>query len=347
MKIVFLYTEIASYTLACLKGLLDLDAEIVLYRYPVNKEAPFNFKNISKLKIYDRNNLSLNTMITQISEFNPQLIFCSGWIDKEYLKICKYFRDKKIKTVLCLDNQWKFSLKKVLAVLASPIFIKRNFEMVWVPGKSQRKFASKLGFAKNKIYEGFYSADTSYYEKVFENCLPQKRINFPKRFIYIGRYYEFKGLKELWSAFASFSVEFPEWELWCIGTGDLFPMQHEKIKHFGFIQPEKLHEFLSQTGVFVLPSRFEPWGVVVHEMAAGGFPLILSDAVGAAEAFLQENENGISYKKESTDELKSAFIKIATSSTEDLIKMGEKSNILSKVISLSSWVDTVKNMLNT
>lgn len=42
---------------------------------------------------------------------------------------------------------------------------------------------------------------------------------------------------------------------------------------------------MKQCGVFILPSRIEPWGVVVHEFSAAGFPLLLSDQVGSAESF--------------------------------------------------------------
>ena len=47
------------------------------------------------------------------------------------------------------------------------------------------------------------------------------------------------------------------------------------------MQPEDLLAFMSTGKAFVLPSTFEPWGVAVHEFAAAGYPLILSDAVGA------------------------------------------------------------------
>ena len=33
-----------------------------------------------------------------------------------------------------------------------------------------------------------------------------------------------------------------------------------------FLQPHDLVKMIDSTGCFVLPSRFEPWGVVVHEL---------------------------------------------------------------------------------
>ena len=42
MKFVFLYTEIAEYFLACCKE-LSKHGQIHIIRWPINKEAPFQF----------------------------------------------------------------------------------------------------------------------------------------------------------------------------------------------------------------------------------------------------------------------------------------------------------------
>ena len=44
-RILFLYTEIAGYTVACLNELRKSEVEIFLIRWSVNKEAPFYFNN--------------------------------------------------------------------------------------------------------------------------------------------------------------------------------------------------------------------------------------------------------------------------------------------------------------
>jgi len=66
----------------------------------------------------------------------------------------------------------------------------------------------------------------------------------------------------------------------------------------GFLQQEDLAEETAGAGAFVLPSRREPWGVVVHEFAAAGLPLILSSACGAATEFLIPGYNGFVFENE-------------------------------------------------
>src|SRR5690606_23915945 len=118
------------------------------------------------------------------------------------------------------------------------------------------------------IQTGFYSADVPLFAP--EAVLRTESQAYPTRFIYVGRYIHAKGLDILFKAWTELYEEKPHgWELWCIGAGELFEQRtiHQSIKHLGFQQPEQLKETLRNAGVFVLPSRFEPWGVVVHEMA--------------------------------------------------------------------------------
>ena len=137
-----------------------------------------------------------------------------------------------------------------------------------------------------------------------------------------------------------------EWELWCLGAGNLEPAEHPKIKHFGFVQPKDLEPILEQCGVFVLPSRFEPWGVVAHEYAAAGFPLLLSDEVGAKEAFLEEGKNGFVFNSSNPKELKNVLKKVINLSSKELILMSEKSHHLAQYNSPEIWTNTKQNIYN-
>ncbi|OFY84484.1 MAG: hypothetical protein A3F72_13835 [Bacteroidetes bacterium RIFCSPLOWO2_12_FULL_35_15] len=344
-KIVFLYTEIADYFLAGCKALIEKNAEVHIIRYPVNKEAPFQFDIPEKIKIYERNNYDKKTLLSLVESINPQIIVCSGWVDKSYLTICKVFKKKAI-TVLTLDNHWRGDIKQRIASFISPFYLLKRFSNCWVPGSLQFEYALKLGFNKKSILSGFYSCDFDMFYKQYLANKDEKQKYFPKRFIFVGRYYEFKGIKDLWQAFIELQTKEPtEWELWCLGTGDIEPIKHDKIKHFGFVQPKDLPEFIKETGVFVLPSHFEPWGVVVHEFAAAGFPIICSDEVGARGIFVEENVNGYIYKAGDVGELKKQLKKMMSLGDQKLIEMGKKSIEKAKQITPDSWADTLMKLL--
>jgi len=343
MTFLFLYTEIAEYVLACCNELTK-HGDVHIVRWPVNKEAPFQFQTNEKIKLYPKTDYNQEQLTQLVKSINPDVIVCSGWIDKDYLKITKaYF--KKIPTVMTCDTHWNGSFKQRLATVISRITLLNIFSHAWVPGQIQKQYVLNLGFKESNIQTGFYSCDLDYFESVYQSQKAQKQEFFPKRFLYVGRYYEFKGIKELWQAFIELQNEQPyDWELWCLGVGDIQPINHPKIKHFGFVQPKDLANYTSQTGVFILPSRFEPWGVVVHEFAASGFPLLLSNKVGAKEQFLQEGKNGFVFKSESVNDIKQALKKIMNTKESDLIAMSDYSNTLSKSISPKLWVESLLRM---
>lgn len=344
MRVLFLYTELADYFLKACEKLAAI-AEVHIVRWPINNEAPFKFTNEHALKIYDRESYDTKALLALSKSINPDILVCSGWIDKGYLSVVNKFRTK-IPTVITLDTQWRGDLKQQLALIPLKLLLKRLFSHAWVPGQRQVVYAQRLGFSANQIHTGFYCCD---YER-FNAIYSKHKINrstLPKRFIFVGRYYDFKGVNELWTAFSELKREGLDWELWCLGKGNIEPDNSEGIRHFGFVQPHELEPFLENTGVFILPSRFEPWAVVVHEFALAGYPLILSDAVGSSEQFLLQEKNGFQFKAGDVDDLKGAMKKMAKLSSEELILMAQESHRLAEKINPDLWTNTLKRIYDS
>jgi len=340
MNVLFLYTELADYFIACCKE-LSKTANVHIVRWPVNKEAPFQFSFSENVKVYDKNSYNREQLSNLIGSIKPDVIICSGWIDKDYLAVVKPWF-KKIPTVLTCDTHWKGTAKQYLAALLSRLVLKNRFSHIWVPGSPQYTYALKLGFKSAQIKTGFYCCDLEKFNNVYNKVIGHKKETFPKKFLYVGRYYDFKGITDLWQAFIQLSAELDhDWELWCLGTGSIEPVKHPKIKHFGFVQPKDLEPILEKTGVFILPSRFEPWGVVVQEYAAAGFPLLLSNEVGALEAFLEKDKNGYSFDKENVAQIKNSLKKIISLECAQLLKMGEHSHRLAQKINPPQWSQTI------
>ena len=98
-RILILYSEISVYTQECLNDYLSFysNVKVSLIRWPINTEAPFNLiwhKNISIINKSDVN------LLAYLREFNPNLILCSGWIDKDYIDVLS-----KIKTTDHIPEQ--------------------------------------------------------------------------------------------------------------------------------------------------------------------------------------------------------------------------------------------------
>jgi glycosyltransferase involved in cell wall biosynthesis len=342
MTFLFLYTELAGYSMDCFREHLKLnpDDSIHVVHYPINPEAPFAFAVPEGVIMHEKSNLGTEGIYDLIKRIKPNLIMMSGWVDRDYLRLARMAR-KTYRFVLCLDNTWRGSLKQWLLLLPAYFILKSITRFCWVPGDPQKRYALRLGFHEKHIFTGFYAADLTRHQG---KGTTKKTPNRPRRFLVVARYIPQKGLELLWEAFIDlFNEGHNQWELWCAGTGPNYQhrIQHEGIRHLGFIQPDEMDYVITQTDVFVLPSYFEPWGVVVQEFAAAGMPMILSDAVNAHHAFLKNAENGLLFQSGNVKQLKSALLQMMNSSEEQLNQMGKVSIELAGTYSARNWSETL------
>src|SRR4051812_27786775 len=115
-KALFLYNRLAGYFMACLKRLTEsypVEAHVV--RLPVAEVAPFDFPEIKDVHTYDRYDYNDEQLFELVDKIKPDFIFCNGWIDRTYMKVCRRYYGKTA-TVLTLDNPWFGSIKQYIGV---------------------------------------------------------------------------------------------------------------------------------------------------------------------------------------------------------------------------------------
>lgn len=347
MKALILYSEISGYTIACLQACLDRKMEIHLVRWPVHPDAPFQFGDIPGMTQYDRETLDIEGLHKLADKVKPDLILIAGWVDKEYLKFGSAMKKKGLPVVGTMDNQWFATRRQKAATLLSKYYFRRFFTHLWVPGLFQYEYARRLGFPRENIRTGVYSADTEPFYQIFKEEQENRAQKWPKKLFYVGRFIELKGIDELYASFNELSPEFPEWELELVGTGplkDRYPAT-DKVHVRDFVQPWELPEIAREAGAFVLPSRSEAWGVVLHEFASAGVPLVASTACGAIAAFLRDGYNGFLHHPSDKKSLKSALRHLFQLEQKELEVMGLRSAELSRQITPASWAETLLSIL--
>ena len=65
-----------------------------------------------------------------------------------------------------------------------------------------------------------------------------------------------------------------------------------RIRVVGHLSGNALAQAYREAHVLVVPSLYEPWGLVVHEGLAYGLPVIATDQVGAADDLVDPDVNG-------------------------------------------------------
>jgi glycosyltransferase involved in cell wall biosynthesis len=118
--------------------------------------------------------------------------------------------------------------------------------------------------------------------------------------LYIGRLEVYKGLQELLSAFARAIEEESDMRLAIAGDGSLRPRVEAiaanadcRITYLGRLSGDEVLRAYLAADLLVLPSLFEPWGLVVNEAMACGLPVIVSARVGCADDLVRQGETGL------------------------------------------------------
>lgn len=125
----------------------------------------------------------------------------------------------------------------------------------------------------------------------------------PLTFLFCGQMIWRKGIDLLLTAFDRLVAKGADVRLLLVGReaelsaylSALRPASRARIRYEGFQPPESLPAYFSQSDVFILPSRYDGWGVVINQALGAGLPVISSDAAGAGLDLVEEEINGLRF----------------------------------------------------
>jgi len=334
MKISFLSAEIYSYNLCIFKELEEVyQHELTIFSWGLSPSSKIHqsFYNLNS-KIINKPFSFINLLRSLINS-KPEILVSSGWMDISYLFCCLYYRLKGIKVILIMDTQYNSIsfYKKFFLIHIFRIFRKFFFTHAWIPGLPQYYLAVKLGFNQNNILTGLLTADCNIFNlKRFPklNELHSNSINF----LYVGRLVEDKGLKKLLDEWIIYSARFPNSVLNVVGDGIMRSMFSgiSNVNIIGYLSPSKVAMQMRHADCFVLPSNYEPWGVVIHEAVSMGLPLICSRQCGATTEFLIHGFNGFIFDFNEFGTLSYMLQRFSMLSLEDRNTFSERSLLMSQ-----------------
>jgi glycosyltransferase involved in cell wall biosynthesis len=150
----------------------------------------------------------------------------------------------------------------------------------------------KLGFSPDKIRVCWNGVDPLKYDPMRVSPAEKQRLrksygvgDDETLLFFIGRLVWFKGVENLVKAMPSVFKDFPETKLLILGVGDLEKEIRRLIKELGLNERVSMRtEFVSEkerilhyaaADIVVLPSLYEPFGIVCSEAMAMGKPVVV------------------------------------------------------------------------
>lgn len=228
------------------------------------------------------------------------------------------------------------TLKRAAKQLLLPPIL-RACSGVLVCGDLGQRYFERYGVPPAAIHKVPYEPDYTVFAQPSRDRIAAIRNSFSlsqtrRRIIFVGRMEPVKDPQLLLDAFIEISPQLPDWDLLMVGEGSLRqrlqslvpPALASRIIWTGFFEdPNDLAALYSLSDVFVLPSRVEPWGVVVSE-AACHLALIASDQVGAAHELIRDGVNGFRFRAGDLQDLKSKLLELMKNPELDRFKQASQ-----------------------
>jgi glycosyltransferase involved in cell wall biosynthesis len=246
-------------------------------------------------------------------------LIVNGWELPEFWLASFLFGKKK---GMILESSIMSSKSNSLLEFVKKIFV-NNLKFVIASGKQHEQLLHKLNFKK----EIRISLGVGLINKLDFN---QKNIGYKKSFVYIGRVSFEKNLIFLVEVFNFLGNEY---KLTIYGDGD----QSETLKRIAnsnifFLQAVKnsdIPEILSKHDFLMLPSTYEPWGLVVEEALFYNTPVIVSNVCGCVD-IVQDGINSFLFDPYDKAELIRIIYSINEVSLAEMIKNSSKEYINNK-----------------
>ncbi|MHB8656588.1 MAG: glycosyltransferase family 4 protein [Solirubrobacteraceae bacterium] len=340
MRIAWLLGGINRNHDRCLSALADLGVEqFVAYQKTMLDTAFENsgYCAYARRLIWDREAPGFDELSRILGEFRPDAIVTGGWSGPAGYRKTMRSLSSGVVRVMAMDNTWHGTVKQWIGRGVHRIYIDPLFDCVAVPSDRTEWFARRLGFAAEDVIRGNYVGDTELFDR---GPRAGEDLQSQCAFLFAGRLVPDKAIDLLAEAYRRYrvSVDAP-WDLHIVGSGPqqgLLEGIPGVILH-GFLQPPELADLMQRSSCLVLASRFEPYGVIVHEAAAAGLPLLVSDMAGAVPGLVQDGYNGWVIPRENPLQWARAMARISGLGGDRLEEMSRTSQALASRLSVRGW----------
>lgn len=246
------------------------------------------------------------------------------------------------------------SLKKIFFIL-----LRQVVDCFLAIGSLNAVYYRDQGVPAERIFMMPYAVDNEFFQKRAAECTPGRELlredlGLAKGrpvILYAGKLSRRKGPDDLLEAYLQLSADGrcePRPYLLYVGDGELRSDLQAKmaatgwnsIKFMGFKNQQEMPAFYDLCDAFVMPSRYEPWGLVVNEAMNAAKPVILSDRVGCAPDLVRDGINGFVFGAGDTSGLARSLL----DALDDVQGCAEKGRRSLEIINSWSFEEDVQGL---
>lgn len=277
------------------------------HRYPYALLFKGAYGEVSKLKLWI-------AIATSTWKTKSDLTVVAGYHRPEYWLQAFIVRGRGGKLGLFCDSTAIDNRPSPLKELAKR-FIFQMAHVILCYGQKSRDYVLSYGVDPRRVVDGCQAAaiPPDYRpEAALSRRLNAMQPSDEPRFLFVGRLAEEKSIDTLIKAFARLRAVHAKARLVIVGAGpdeEALRSVAARLTPPGAVTfvgsrhgPELDAEYASAT-CLVLPSRSEPWGLVVNEALSQGCPAVVSDRCGCRPELIVEGRTGWSFPWNDEDRL--------------------------------------------
>lgn len=310
MKMHVILVEPAQYTLDLIKNVY-YDAGIT-FLYSDSKAVGKETELDRKAYCCDKNSFFCNLKHFVSIGLNNKFIVFNGYTHWAFQLLFLLSLIKNIYIGIDSDTPYseKTGIKKFIKAMYLTTIFKRKSILGLSGGNGAHKdLFLKYGMDKQRVFLMPMMIDNEkYYFK------GNRSTNKELVFLYVGRLDYEKNVDMLVNAFINRFSDNEDAKLIIVGSGSceeylINKCQHvENIDFKGKLFGDALISCYHSANVFVLPSVFEPWGLVINEALCAGLAVICSSAVGAANDLVKTPNSGWVFETKNQSQLEELLV---------------------------------------
>lgn len=339
MRVLFCWTDTSGYMAACWRSLASAPGvRLDVFANNCSTQTSFSadlMEGVRWTPVPTEKRHDAAWLTAHVEQIDPDVVVLSGWANPAYRALVLKSGAKRPRFILAMDTPWQGTTKQWLARLALWRYLRR-IDAVFVPGERGWQYAKRLGFQEKQIYRGLYGVDWAYFSNALTDRTHAKE--WPKRFLFVGRYTAVKGLDSLIAAYADYRsrVSTP-WPLVCCGRGPLGYLLADTpgVTDKGFLQPEAVTKEMVSSGALLLPSTFDPWPLALVEGCAAGLPVVCSEACGSSVELIRDGHSGFTFPTGNHDRFVDTLLRVHTAT--DLHAIGTRAQAFAAAYSTHEW----------
>jgi glycosyltransferase involved in cell wall biosynthesis len=321
----FLVVQIALYEAS--RSTMQSDESIV-YNYPY--QVLFN-RSLDSVRFPER----LKALFKAFHAYKPTVLNITGYFDWAQVLLMFYARMCGVKVVLSSESSSADHSRSGVKELVKRFIVNRA-NAFFCFGKTSSDYLESLGVNPAKIRVRNAAVIDEETVKTRNELAKKQLVNDKsgRKFIFTGRLAPEKNLSMLIRAFHNVQRTYPgSWQLLLVGDGPERELLEnltkslnltDKVLFTGGFPWYKVPEWLAKSDVLVLPSKSEPWGLVVNEAMTCGMPVLVSDKCGCAADLVEHGKNGFTFDPENQSALEE-ILQFFILNPDRIIPMGMES----------------------